>query len=87
MIEFKNHTMANLFNQLSKQNQSVVLKSTSPSLSVSLQREEFMTNLTVFEATEIFWFFYPNVSFDLTLYYPCSQLGNENIDFERFERF
>ena len=62
----------NLFEKLSEQNQRKLLESDSLTIREvveSLKRNNYQIQPSVWDATELFWFFYPNKIFDLTAYY------------------
>ena len=62
----------NLFEKLSEQNQIKLLESDSLTIREvveSLKKHNYQIQPSVWDATELFWFFYPNRIFDLTVYY------------------
>ena len=64
--------MKNLFEQLSPENQAEMLKSDRKSITdyiEVLKKYNYAIEPSILEACDVFWFLYPNSSFDLTLWH------------------
>jgi len=64
--------MKNLFEQLSPGNQAKMLKSDRQSIKDYIEvfkKYNYPIQPSILEACDVFWFFYPNSVFDLTLWH------------------